>query len=696
MSGFGFGHGIGRRRPQALALGLGFPPILSLSPSSAWDGTASSGFSVLPSDPVRTSAKPALRMIEPPGQHFTQSLVIGAVAFANDGGTLIRGVDRVRFHLEGETLDVIEPTLNGYRDANGVMRTYWAYWARLHRPPATVGEAHLYVEAIPADATMQKRVIGPYSYHPQHVLHDFSVTVNSAGFGADFATVEAALTYLEAQNAQNPLVTITGGGPYTIHQGAVFYTGGSGWCTITASTPVVFSRPAFVGDSNSDFRPRYDGLRFRGSNITFDLQNVRHLRAEDTRDFWFDGCRIVNSAGRTALWRAGSRPLKAVASGNPYFTEVYFEGLNDVCNTARLVRGCTGKQLLGDFAGDGRCVIYNEVEDLSGADGWLEDVPALQVTYTGSEATATLAKTGGATALQTFTAKWGANTATFQVRNTEAFYNTALGPNYDPTTAGQGYFVQNVADWLNSLPGWSATVLDNTRLAASLSLPELRGLAFTAQNTKYAVLEIVRCFDIHGDFFQHRFDGIEENVIHAFNVGKGMAGQMFFAGSFSPARDFFFIGNAFANVAANGVYLDYRETASQMTRGPHSHVVFAHNTMATQRLTIRPETGYTGDSYCLVANNAQMGIVWTDEEAAFPVVRNNLVDGDYTAPLLSTGTVIGGDYTNKFADSVNGDFTPLGALLVNLKAPVLDRDRAGTLRDVLEPVGAVAIGLPDD
>lgn len=686
----------------SIILGLGARTrvgfIQPVSPGPDWNGTAGSGFVSVPTDPARTTAKPACRLLVPPNQRFTDTLVVGVMAFANNGGSLIDGIERVRFYFEGNTVDVMAPSVYSFNDANGSARSYWGYWVSLKKPASTAGEANLYVEAIPGDAAMQNRVIGPYQFSMETELHDYSVTVNSGG-GADYTTLDAALEYLASEGADNPLVTITGGGPYQIAGlVGVAYTAAKNWCMVTASVPVTFSRASFIGDVASDFRPKYHRVRFRGENITFDLRHVRHLRAEAGDTMWLDGCRIINSDTRGA-WRGAQRLLSASVSGSPYFTETIFDGVANPCNLAELARGVQGTRLLGDFAGDGRCVVYCDVDDLSGADGWLEDIPALEVTYTGAEATATLAKAGGANALQTFTATYGANTATFQVRNTEAFYDFALDPGYDATTDGQGYFVQDVADWLNSLPGWSATVLDNTRAAYSLSLPTLRGLAFGARNVKDVTLEMVRCFDIHGDFFQHRFNGVEENVIVAFNKATNMAGQMMFVSSTSPARDFYFVNNAFSNVPSTaGPYLNWKQVSSQCNRGPHKHVVFAHNSLPTQRLLLRADGAdgalYTNDTYCLISNNAFHNLRYIGTPIAQHlnvVIKDNVIDAEFvTGPANATGTVVAGDYTTKFVDSVAGDFTPAGVLTGNLFAPVVRVDLNNQRRGGTAPAGAIA------
>ena len=97
-----------------------------------------------------------------------------------------------------------------------------------------------------------------------------------------------------------------------------------------------------------------------------------------------------------------------------------------------------------------------------------------------------------------------------------------------------------------------------------------------------------------------------------------------------------------------------------------------------------------------MSGETSLGIVWTDDEQVAPLVKDNVIDAAFSAPALSSGTSSGGDYTSKFVDSVNGDFTPAGELLASLKPSAMPIDRKGTIRDVLEPAGSVAIGIPDE
>lgn len=701
MSRLGPGSSCRHPRPQFVAQAAAALPLLV--PAAEWTGVAGSGFAGVPGDPVRTTAKPALRLLVPPNQRFTDTLTVGVMAFANANGTLIGGIDRVRFHFEGRSLDIVAPRLHTITDANGVQRRYWGYWINLVRPTGKQGDARLYVEAIPADATMQRRVIGPFTFFPRATLYDSVLTVDPdapAVAGRNYHTVGAAIGYHRSNANEATLVTVLK--PLTEDLGATVPSGtayvGKGYCTVTATAPVVFAKSSFAGDAAAQFRPRINRLHFRGESITFDMRFVSSLWKEDSVDgeHWLDGCRFINSAGRYSLWRAGFRPYGHLVRGSPFFTEAAFVDVADACNLAQLARGCTMVRGYNDFSGDGRCVVYNRIEGLDSTDGWLQDVPALTVTYTGPAATATLAISGPAdTNSRTITAVWGSNTASFIVGKTEALYNMALASGYNPVTAGQGYFVQNVADWLNSLPGWSATVLDNSRRASALALPGGKGAPFAAQSVKNSMLTLVTCFDLHGDFYQQRFGGLTENCIIALNWGRDMRGQNVFLSGDVVCNDFMVVGNAFSNVPADNGYAIWTQVSSQCDRTPHSHVVFVHNTMPTQRLMLRADNAsYNPDAYCLIANNAMLNVAWVGTPTATHldiVIKDNVIDTGFSAPTGATGTVIGGDYTSKFANSLTGDFTPTGILASNLKTPAWSFGAPGLAAQALAPAGALTV-----
>lgn len=686
-----------RQRPQAL-LASKTDRFVHLAPSDQWNGLAGSGFASVPADPARLTAKPALRLIVPPNQHFTRQLLVGVIGFANANGTLIGGLDRVRFTFEGTSRDVIEPSFQTFTRADGSRYKCLGYWALLEKPADMVGEGHFYAEAIPADATMQSRIIGPYSFSMVDDLHDFVLTVAPSQepiAGQRFQTLGAALDYLCDQNAQNPHVTITEAMTEDLSETVSTTSAyvGSGYCTITASAPVTFARPAYTGDASSLFRPRYNRLHFKGSNITFDMRYVRELWSETNveGEHWLDGCRFTNSAGRGDYWRLGSRPIAHLVRGKPWFTECRFDEVSDPTTRGNLVRGCLGQNIYRDFTGDPGAVLYNQITSLDATIEWLKDVPAMTVTYLGSEASATLKLAGANDSnTRTFTATWGSQTATFVIGASEARYLLSSDAGYDATTAGQGYSVDDVATWLNSLPGWSANVLDNTRRASALSIAGVKGRGFNPISVKDTALELVTCFDLHGDFFQHF--SLQENCVVAFNTGVEMRGQNIFVGSntVSP-KDFVFIGNAFANVLSIDGYARVDQVSSQFMRQPFSHLVYCHNTMPVQRLLLRTAQGFIPDQYSIVGNNYHLGLSWNGSANSDLSLINNSVDEFQVLPEGSIGGFAAGNGFTKLKSAYPVDFSPAGELLTMPAAPVLRYDVDGRERQNPDAIGALAI-----
>ena len=712
------GHSVGRVRPQILSSILsngGSAPLLF--PSSQWNGVAASGFSATPTDPVRTTAKPAGRLVTVPGQRFTDTHHVGFLAFANDNGTLIGGIDRVRFWFEGQIMDVMEMTPRTMTRHDGSTYQCWAYWVALKKPVELTGDAQLFIEAIPADATMQSRVMGPYLYSMEGTEYAYELEVapsQNVVTGTRYQSVGAALIFLRSVNAQSARVTITEAGTYDISSAGVPWTA-KNWLTITATAAVTIARASYTGDVASQMRPQVPSLHFQGSNITVDLKNIGQIRPETTSEYWFDGIKFTNSTGnRYALWRSGVRPYAFISDGAPYYTDCAYEYANEPCNLAQLARGNIFSKGMGDYTGDGHCIIYNKTDDFdptindAGGVGFLGDLAALEVVYTGGEANATLALAGGSdAATRTFTATWGANSATFIVGSTEARHTVANGASYDATTDGVGYYFQDVADWLSSLAGWSATVLDDTRRASSASLAGLKGIGFGATNVKDATLTIVSCFDQHADFYQQRNDTssgnpTDENVIISFNQNTNCRGQQIYLGPLfgEACKDYAVVCNAMHNKTQTSQYADYSFTSSAY-RGPHSHVMTVHNSWASQGFTLRAtETNqsaayqdslYDPDGYNLIANNVTRHFQWyLGETLEVGFLAGN--HSQFTANLAGDDTTTGGDLASLHADAPGGNFSPAGVLLAALRPPAFDRDIRGIAFNPLDAAGAVGTG----
>ncbi|MFC6911713.1 hypothetical protein ACFQGS_23505, partial [Novosphingobium lubricantis] len=243
MPGFGFGYGPAARRRRRHTSGGNASTLPVLRPSGAWTGTPGSGFATLPADPVRTTAKPALRLLVPPNQFYTSELLVGVIGGANDNGSMLRnlGLAGVVLHYEGNSIMLAEPTMQDVVDANGVTRSYMGWWAKLGSD-GRHGHGHVYFEAIPLASAMQRRVIGPYQFSPAPALHDHAVDVDPAQpvvAGQRYQSIAAALQYLASASANNPLITLKGGGTFDIGQGPSATYQGQGYCTIRAEQPAV-------------------------------------------------------------------------------------------------------------------------------------------------------------------------------------------------------------------------------------------------------------------------------------------------------------------------------------------------------------------------------------------------------------------------------------------------------------------------
>ncbi|KPF94000.1 hypothetical protein IP81_00565 [Novosphingobium sp. AAP83] len=673
MGQFSFGF-----RAQRLRAGQSSARLPSLVPGAAWTGLANSGFSALPADPVRTTAKPILRLMVVPSQHFTERIVIGVMAGANNSGSLIEnmGLEMVRVHYEGRSADITAPSFQKIVDANGQEREYFGWWAELVND-GRYGHAHIYFEAIPLDSTMQRRVIGPFRFSPQRVLHDHTIEIAPSlpiVAGKRYQSITDALRWLRQQTAQNPLVTITELGTYSIDDTGGSNAGGSGYYTITASAPVTITR-----NDEASLRARIDGLCLRGANITLDSARTLRIFHEGLgNQHWFDGVRVINSNGRYSLWRKGQRPVSVFFGGRAYITECTISALSYGVTAATLARGNTLASGYNDGATNAVCVVHNRFDDLDSNEGWKVNVPALSVVYTGPESVATIAISGGnENDGRVVTVTWGAQSASFVLRNTSAAF-----------IAGTNYNVANVVDWLNGLGvGFAATLLDDTRRATALSIDGNRGSAVAPTNVKDTPQTLVTYFDLHTDWYQQNPASTgepNENYAIAFNTVTNFAGQVLFLSASTPALDFLVFNNAFHTKPDVTNY-------SQFGRSVHSHVVIVHNTWSNQRLLLRVDQGYNPDSYCMLTNNMLADMFWYGvPDGGLLISKNHLLEG---ASGQGLGSFIsqGGNSESNLASGTAGDFTPSGSLASNRKEAVVAFDRTGRRRSASDAAGCDAI-----
>lgn len=697
MGRIGFGHGgqgTSHRLAQLVASTGGHATAASLLPSSAWTGAAGSGFTVTPVDPARTTAKPIVRPIDPPNQYFTDELVYSVMAFANDGGTLIGGIDRVRFHFEGRTVDVVAPTLRTFTRYDGSRYVLPCYTVRLRKPSSTAGVANLYVEAIPADATMQRRVLGPIQFSPATAKHDWVRTIGVTGSGADFQNASLVTATANAVNAarssaaQNPLLTFISSGATDLPFTGTPYTV-QGYLTFecAAGVNVTIGKPGYVNDAGMVIRTRFDGMWFRGRGFTFDMaftslieheaQNTTGT-IENGRSHVFEGVRFTRSTPPGALIRK-QLPGGAVSfmvRGSPWFLECDIHNTQRAGNRSFLERGCIFRDNYRDISSAGRCLVGNRIDGHSPA-RYRTPVNAMTVHYTGPGATATLSMSGvNASNNRVLTARVdGVSVGTFTVQNTEAAF-----------LAGTNYNVSNVVNWINSLGGgWSATLQDDTRYAAALNIGTSTFGAFTNADVRTAPLQLITNWDLHADIYETAIAG-DGNVIIYGNSGTAIDAQfILLGGTGNQLLDYAIINNAFS-MAVGGSQAGSKSHFEQL----HSHVIFAHNTFPNQDLVLRPEAGnnYNPDVYCMVASNSLQSIQWTGTVDTDLLNKNNHVHSGQFSPSPGVGGTQGGTAVTLYVDSTTGDFRPAGDLVSSQKEVVWTWDIGGGSRSRTAPPGA--------
>ncbi len=672
MVGFGFGTGFGSEFSRFGHFSAGQPINQTLRPSNAWDGSPSSGFTSAPVDPVRTTAKPVCRLLTPARQTVRIANVIGAFAAANNGGSLIEnlGLSHVNFHCEGSVIQVDAPTFRTFERADGSTYDMLGWWVTLGRPSVKEGIAEVYVEAVPADPTMQSRVAGPFPFVMASRSFDFEVTVAASG-GAEFTSMEDAFTHLRAQNAQHPCIRVLESGDYDLGNSNGHLP--DGWCQIEAVAPVTFRQdpPVLEGDFTR-FRPGMDRLHFKGPEITIDFVETLEFYAEQAEgQHWLDGINIVQSRGREDLWRLGPRNIiPGLFRNGGWFTDCNVTDVNDVFDKALLVRGCRVAHTWADVAQDALCFVCNEVEDHSSS-FYYTNVDAISIAYAGTGTpTVSIRNSPRSLVLRVD----DADVANFEFDASEQAFR-------DDTN----YRVASAVDFVNAQSDWSATLLDDNRQGASLSPP---GTTNGGAEEDIAVpATLPTHFDIHSDIYQLPIlPDFQENMIFAFNRLWQIDAQNIFVQDRPGVLDSVVIGNAFYNNLGTA-----DEGLTSELGGMISHGVFAHNSMATQRALL-PSDGQGGDAYSLIANNMMLRMTVRNNDPLSPdlIVKDNHVVQDVGLPAGIEGTTSGGDSTNLFIDAFNGDFTPVGELLTNGAAPTLASDIVSAEFPETASKGAVA------
>lgn len=653
-----------------------------LAPSNAWDGTAGSGFTSAPVDPARMTAKPVLRLIEPAHQHFTDTLTIGAQAMANNKGTLIDGVAAVRFYFENDApVEVAEPTFRTLTREDGSTYGCLGYWADLQKPASREGAGELYIEAVPSDATMQSRVIGPFLYYPVATLHDWVATV---GTGGDFSTFRQARDAARNAGASNGLIELLDGGDYTVTQGGAPFVP-TGYLTVRPASGV--TARLTLGAGNENVWDTNVG-RFWFEEVDFDLDTIAAIKTQNDGGHVFRRCRMERTGGRQ-LWFKNTPPLSYFAEGPACLLECYSDGIYEPGDRNEMMRGNIMERGFGDITASCPATLYNTFHEWDWLDIAPTDTGRMRIAYSGAGSSVTLARSYQSSGPQTnryriFTLKVDGVTAlTFEAwQFWDRFAEPVTNDGATPATV-RGYEVQHFVDAINALPDFTATVLDNDLAARALNL---QGSTDNADFGDTQIIAGTGSYDVIADIDLHggAISGVTgENYLHLFDRYTEFNEDLLWNYSDNPGYN---------DVVIAGCILDQGNDAftgmNNLIADAYSHVVFAHNSMRGQRATLGRSNGTTTwDSYCLVSNNAAPRLADNSPSSNIFGANNHLEDGVGLSPNF-TGTLVSGTTASWFPQASGQDFGVSGELEANPKPPVMTYDMGGNIRANPSPVGA--------
>ena len=688
------------------AKSITFPVV---GPSASWNGTSLSG-GTPPTDPTRTTAKPAIHWLVPSTLRFVSG---GNIAIGVDADC-IGGVQRVDFWVEGTVFSVYEPQF--YRDTstNGSARARYGYWITLDAAAftavSTTGDARIYATAYPNDTTMQARTVGITSgvvatdnlrgdyamtVYPRAAANDWSKTV--APSGADYTTIAAAITAARAATAEAPLITITTTGSYEVTSDADNYANGKGFCTITASSGVTatLGRAAAFAPSTPSawpWLPGWDGIEFRGSGIVFDQRNWSTINTT-TKPAWFNGCKFTNSIGTlySYYWNGGIHPGFGANNAN-YWDDVTIERVSRQGATSgqRYVRGCTVNQWASDlftsthYVADNYCRYY----DTSFFIGTYQGTTNFTGLRINGPANATVTKTAGDVQGGNLLLRIsGATVATIAL----GYYGNDTNPTIDDVVTAINAFGS----------GWSASAQNSRGTMRPSLLGNTTGNSGTFTDlVASTTLNLNAGSDIHADWWQGFSSGsTRQNVIIRNNTTRdagattALNATMFMDATAS--HDYIIKGNVWT-----GNY-----GASSFTGSTLSHVVFENN--STEAPTSRPQSPAGDQVYSSIKNNATALVsynsagTWT---ADVPWINNSYLIANGNGAISGgsnsgnfTITKDGNLTTNwklMFVDYAGGDYRPepgstlFGAANVNMKPKINSYDGTGVVYAASDVVGA--------
>jgi hypothetical protein len=702
--------GCAARATSAPVAGAADGAPTAIGPSDAWDGSPGSGYASKPTDPVRTTAKPAIRMVQAWGQRFAGPLVIGVDSEA------VGGVDHVTAYVEGNSVILKEAWLTD-RDVNNKPRTRIGYWISLSLTPAQLaahptGKIDVYFKATAKDPTMQERVIGPYRFYPRTTEFSGTYNIAASGAGGAYTTLKTAFQAAISAKEEAPRFHFTETAFYEMEDSQIFntYTGGRGFWVIDAAPGITatLGRSTFPyginqGAAGSYWGPGVPGLEFRGSGIVLDYKNIMYI--DSPTGAYFDGleryprgngCTFDSSLGTisTYYWNGTNRPVAALFSTQTFLEDCVIKHIGSPLGGTWVASNNRVLDTLGEIAPNCAYAAYNYI---NGWNPWAFFSPTdcLTISYSGA-GVGRMWVNGGT----------GNNASMhFSVDGVEITTGGFPIP-MSYFTRGTNHNISEVVAMINAHGGgWASTALvpdgPNAAILQGVKInPGADGVSNPTPVGNAASPSIARVsYDFHQDFW-HSINqtghGTDQGTIIRSNT---IIGEGYFNGT-PPAfirgdtgvKDIMILENCVAHANSFGF------------GGASSHVYTRGNSWGEGWTP-----GQEDATYSLFEANVG-NIYWQTGSILSPVYKDNYLlsetaSGATTAlsGALHSGNVIVaasgyGDVRAKlqavFTNADAGDFRPTGGLLIHLKARSRKKDAFGTVFSATDARGAISVNTP--
>jgi hypothetical protein len=669
-------------------------PTASIYPSAAWSGVAGSGFTAAngypsgpPADPTRNTAKPGVAILfsERPTA-FSEDYPVPVRALAG-GLSGAFGIQKVIFHLEGNRFEVADETVQSVVDPRG--RANWrvvAHHAAISHAlcvtsanPSGNGEMRLYVETVPNDTTMQRRVMGPFTLYRRTTPYDYDLSVapsQTEVAGSRYQSLGAALNFLaNTPTAHNNRITAVEDMAFgDLQRSGTLVTGRKGKVRIQAAAgkTLTIARPDTSPTTPlQNMNPLYDGLELYRDTTTGEL-------VVDQRGFLgvvvssgvrieCHGIRVTNSLGPAPLAKGGKPGLPL---GAPQFRYCLVENQG------------SGPQF---------CVAFYSEFTATSDDFWTNAPRTIgnrvygNTTFPYSEVLGGMAfrytEPGTASATLNSSHVFTLNDPAGSVSIT--FGNACNAPYY---------YLSQVAAWVSSRANWTGYTFDTPGKPQSGDARSARSASPASGTTSYAPnveVYLLTRINPHNDFRQIE-NLANSNVVSADNHCWNNSWQTWQIARTTGIEDIFFANethyrnNDVTNYGAN--------VGRNLNNVNWFHI--SHQNAPFRWVTDNPSTGNPPglfpDAYSSIRNSVFEGMNWSNggTHRLPAMIGNHIIGGRLDIDTTSTS---GSSTAALFVSAVTGDFTPQGALLSDKVTPVCKYDAYGTLRATTDAKGAVAI-----